>query len=242
MLKKRITRIIAGILSCLFVGIFMSGCIRIVIDNRNKMGYPEFPAEEIKNEMNYMNDINNIYCNLWVIGMMWLRNIDDKGNFKGTEALKKQTIAELQNLGCSINDEGNISIDDEYDYEYYVSYGKKSFSNTDKNYNDFINGNYSDFVLTRKNDNINFSHLVHMNYSQSNFNTYDTNYGMHYYYLDGTGIALFDYDMEGLDIDTDENSVTIYEEDTDTPLFKQYFDIYEEISIEESYYNDFMNQ
>ena len=66
MLKKRITRIIAGILSCLFVGIFMSGFIRIVIDNRNKMDNPEISIWEVEDEM------NDIYYKLWAIGNMYL--------------------------------------------------------------------------------------------------------------------------------------------------------------------------
>ncbi|MDE5936293.1 MAG: hypothetical protein K2G83_02680, partial [Ruminococcus sp.] len=151
MLKKRITRIIAGVLSCLFVGIFMSRFVKIVIDNKNNMDNPEIPIGEIEGEM------NDIYYKLWAIGNMYLRNLDDKGNFKGTEALKEQTILALRKLGC-MDEKGNLSIDDfSDDYEYLVSYGENSFSNTKKSY-DKLAGEYS---LTRKNDNISHSYYTY---------------------------------------------------------------------------------
>ncbi len=225
MLKKRITRIIAGILSCLFVGIFMSGFIRIVIDNRNKMDNPEISIWEVEDEM------NDIYYKLWAIGNMYLRNLDDKGNFKGTEALKEQTVLALRKLGC-MDEKGNLSINDEYDYEYLVSYGENSFSNTKKSYDELA----CEYSLTRKNDGIShYTYYSSWNYTIGDFNAYNTNYGMHYYYLNGTGVALFDYDTEGLNSYVDELGATIYyKTDGSTPLPDDYLGY-----IHESYINDY---
>lgn len=225
MLKKRITRIIAGILSCLFVGIFMSGFIRIVIDNRNKMDNPEISIWEVEDEM------NDIYYKLWAIGNMYLRNLDDKGNFKGTEALKEQTVLALRKLGC-MDEKGNLSINDEYDYEYLVSYGENSFSNTKKSYDELA----CEYSLTRKNDGIShYTYYSSWNYTIGDFNAYNTNYGMHYYYLNGTGVALFDYDTEGLNSYVDELGATIYyKTDGSTPLPDDYLGY-----IYESYINDY---
>ena len=175
--------------------------------------------------------MNDIYYKLWAIGNMYLRNLDDKGNFKGTEALKEQTVLALRKLGC-MDEKGNLSINDEYDYEYLVSYGENSFSNTKKSYDELA----CEYSLTRKNDGIShYTYYSSWNYTIGDFNAYNTNYGMHYYYLNGTGVALFDYDTEGLNSYVDELGATIYyKTDGSTPLPDDYLGY-----IHESYINDY---
>ena len=211
MLKKKITRIIAGILSCILVGVFVSRVSSIIISSDNNTYIDEdIPTATFTEEM------NDIYYKLWVIGNMYLRYLDSKGNFQGTEEFKEQTILALRGLGC-MDENGNLLIDSIYDdYEYLVSYGVNSFSNTDKSYNE-LKSNYS---MMRKNDNIEYMPRTHWWYTKGSFNAYSTNWGMHYYYLpNGKGIALYDYDTDGLKSYIDELGATIYyKTDGSTPL------------------------
>lgn len=216
MIRNRITRIIAGIISCIFVGVFAFRFSESVMTHQKKQN------ELYMSNPNVSDEMNDIYYKLWVIGNMWLRNLDENGKFNGTEELQKQTITALQELGC-MDSNGNILLNDvSSDYEYLVSYGSNSFSNTDKSYDKF-NG---DYVLRRKNDNISYTNMNmnYWHYSNGDFNMYDTNYGMHYYYLSGRGIALFDYDTTGLNSYIDDLGATIYyKTDGSTPLPDEYY-------------------
>lgn len=214
MIRNRITRIIAGIISCILVGVFAFRFTELVIADQKKWNESYMSSYTVSDEM------NDIYYKLWAVGNMWLRNLDENGKFNGTEELEKQTITALQELGC-MDSKGNILLNDvKSDYEYLVSYGSNSFSNTDKSYDKF-NGNY---VLTRKNDSIMYTCITGWTYNNNNFNMYDTNYGMHYYYLHGNGIALFDYDITGLNSYVDDLGATIYyKTDGSTPLPDDYY-------------------
>ncbi|MDE7104902.1 MAG: GHKL domain-containing protein [Ruminococcus sp.] len=219
MLKKKVTRIIAGILSCILVGVFVSRVSSIIISsNNNTYIENDIPTATFTEEM------NDIYYKLWAIGNMYLRYLDSKGNFQGTEEFKEQTILELRGLDC-MDENGNLLIDGIYnDYEYLVSYGVNSFSNTDKSYNE-LKSNYS---MMRKNDNIEYMPRTHWWYTNSSFNAYSTNWGMHYYYLSGKGIALFDYDTDGFKSYIDELGATIYyKTDGSTPLPDEDVDYYD---------------
>lgn len=218
MIKNRITRIIAGVISCILVGVFAFRFTELVISHQKKWN-------ELYVSDNYIvsDEMNDIYYKLWAVGNMWLRNLDENGKFNGTEELEKQTITALQELGC-MDSKGNILLNNvSSDYKYLVSYGSNSFSNTDKSYDKF-NG---DYILTRKNDNIYYTGRVGWSYNNNSFNMYDTNYGMHYYYLDGSGIALFDYDTKGLNSYVDELGATVYyKTDGSTPLPDEYYNRY----------------
>lgn len=242
MLKKKITRIIAGILSCILVGVFVSKISSIVVGSHNNANI----NNDIQNA-EFTEEMNDIYYKLWVIGNMYLRYLDNKGNFQGTKEFEEQTILTLRSMGCM--DEHNIlSIDDIYDdYEYMVSYGTQRFSNTAKSYEALK----SDYSMMRKNDYIENQPRVNWWYSQTSFNAYDTNYGMHYYTLNGKGLALFDYDTTGLASYTDGRGATIYyKTDGTTPLPYEdldYYDYrvietYEETVLNEAVYEGGINQ
>ncbi|MCM1133388.1 MAG: HAMP domain-containing histidine kinase [Ruminococcus flavefaciens] len=214
MIRNRITRIIAGIISCILVSVFMCRIAHILIDTQKKTNDYYTPAYMVSDEM------NSIYYKLWAVGNMWLRNLDEKGDFKGSEALKNQTVSALQELGC-MDSAGNIALDDiNNDYDFFVSYGNNSFSNTTKKYDDFD----EDYSLLRKNDNIHYSNFSGVIHTVNDFNMYDTNYGMHYYYLCGKGIALYDFDTNGLPSYMDELGATLYyKTDGSTPLPDEYY-------------------
>lgn len=214
MIRKRITRTIAGIISCILVGVFTADIAGVIIKSQKYDVHTEHDSSPY--------EMNDIYYKLWAVGNMWLRNLDENGKFKGTEELKKQTVSALQELNC-MDSKGNIQLNSVgRDYEYLVSYGSNSFSNTDRSYDEFS----SKYFLTRKNDNINMSGWgdYHWSAYNSDCNLFDTNYGMHYYYICGRGIALYDYDTTGLNSYVDELGATLYyKTDGSTPLPDEYY-------------------
>lgn len=206
-IKKKITRIIAGILSCIFIGIFFGNLTLFISEKRNFYNDYEMQNSSIS------IDINDIYYKLWLVGAMWLRNLDENGNFKGTDELKSQTVSVLKELGC-MDKNGNISIDGFDDYEYMAAYGNNKFSNTSKNLNQISDK----FTFKRENDFIESADYYFCN-SIGDWNIYDVNYGMHYYEMPGKSIALFDYDITGLDSYIDEMGANIYyKKDGSTPM------------------------
>lgn len=234
MIKKRITRIIAGVLSCILVGVFIGKFTQLEIEENkyyNNIYDSDIPVDDIYQEM------NQIYYKLWAVGNMWLRNLDKNGNFTGTEELKNQTISALQGLGCMDKD-GNISIDGlSYDFDYFVRYEGNEFSNTDKNYNELCN----QYSLTRNRDNISYpSYHNYYRFYNADFNIYETNFGMHYYDLPDGNIALFDFDTSGLKSVVDcENAVIYYKTDGSTPVPELYWDgTYRNVIIENDVYYD----
>lgn len=214
MIRNRITRIIAGVISCILVSVFVTRFKLFFMNNQKQWRENDNPTFSVS------NDVNDIYYKLWIVGNMWLRNLDEDGKFKGNKELEKQTVSALQELDC-MDSKGNIKLYDiDNDYEYLVSYGNNSFSNTDKSYEEF-NG---DFVMTRRNDNILYMRYHDWSYSNNDFNVFDTNYGMHYYYINGKGVALFDYDTTGLNSYVDDLGATIYyKTDGSTPLPDEYY-------------------
>lgn len=210
MIKSKITRTIAFFVSCILIGIFSSRVMGFVIEKDYYYinDYTQNPQYDVSDEM------NNVYYKLWAIGTMWLRNLDEDGKFKGTKELEKQTINALKKLDC-MDEYGNLTISKtRYTYDFLVSYGENKFTNTDKKYDDFE----FDYYISRKNDHID-SGVNGYYYGNNNFNMYDTNYGMHYYYLNGKGVALFDFDTTGLPSYIDELGATMYyKTDGSTPL------------------------
>lgn len=208
MIKSKITRIIAFFISCIFIGVFSFRVMGFVTENNYINDYTQNPTYDVCDEM------NEVYYKLWAIGAMWLRNLDEDGKFKGTKELEKQTVNALKKLDC-MDEDGNLTISKtNYTYDFLVSYGENKFTNTDKKYEEFED----DYYISRKSDHINIGGNGYC-YGNSSFNMYDTNYGMHYYYLDGKGVALFDFDTTGLPSYIDELGATMYyKTDGSTPL------------------------
>ena len=94
MLKKKFTRIIAFFLSCALVAVFTFSFLSAFIDYQKKLN------SHLQENYAVSDDMNDIYFKLWAVGNMYLRNLDDNGNFTGTDDLEKQTVSALQELGC----------------------------------------------------------------------------------------------------------------------------------------------
>lgn len=214
MLKSKITRTIAFLLSCIIVSCIAYRVAAIIDESTEQLDGQNY--SEIIN-CTY-NEENEIAVKLWLISAMYLRNLDEKGNFKGSDELKAQTFEVLKAHGC-MNEKNELEIKDANGYEFYAAFGNNNFSNTDKEYNDIKSGSYS---IGSLNDDTFFT----LSYTSSNdVNWFETNYGMTYYYIDGSGVALFDFDTTGLDSYVDELGATIYyKKDGTTPFPYEYLD------------------
>lgn len=240
-LKSKITRVIAFLLSCGIVGVCAGQCMRYYED-----------AGEFRNYIGYRErfgtlgwEAGELYRDLWVVSTMYLRNLDENGNFTGSEELKEQTCRFLRSDGL-MDEDGNLTINVPDGYTYYAGWkkrdenGKSYISSTGTEDMQSIENKYS---MTRQDDIIDYSYSMHFPYSTGSFNWFETDYGMTYYYIDGKGVALFDFDTSGLNSYTDELGATIYFKlDGTTPLPESYYIRYRDSDLDFDFDNAIYNR
>lgn len=243
MIKSRITRIIAGFIGCIMIFICASKAANIVINEENF--YDRFNSENER--YTFSENVNDLYTKLWAAGIMYLQYLDEKGNFKGSEYAKAQTVSALQEIGV-MNEKGELFIEDDKGYEYCVTIGEQTFSNTKKTINE-LNGEYS---LIRRNDAIDYPSNMFWHYGIGDFNWYTTNYGMTYYDVNNKNYAIFDFDITDCHSYTDDNGAVIYYKlDGSTPIPYEYLpyaerideslyrpDYRDEAELDDNYYYD----
>lgn len=224
MLKSRTTRIIAGIIGCAMA--FICAAQAANVFSKSEKLY-----DEAYNEQQYEKngDMNELYRKLIIAGYMYLNRLDENGRFNGTVYEKEQTAAILQEL--EIMDEmGRLDIDGMGDFEYRVSINEQEFSNTDKTHDQLL-GQYS---VVGVNGDVMSNNYFHCWYDEGRFNWFTTNYGMTYYYVDGKGYAIFDFDTTDCDSYVDELGATIYYKlDGSTPLPYGYIDMSKYMVVED---------
>lgn len=240
-LKKKITRVIAFLISCVLVFICIFSAAKTILNHSiiydNEADYLE--------TIQYEHDINHLFVQLWAIGNMYLRNLDDKGNFIGSDEMKKSTEDVLKSLELMDKD-GNLTVSDLDMYDYYLSWGEHTFSNTDKKYDELLDPVYSLIQTEGSMDYI----PNNLYWWHSDLYWYQTNYGMTYYFfsdmLDQRAAAVYDFKTDGLNYYFDDNGTKLYyKTDGTTPIPFDYSDLensdaeYEE--IEKNYGNDAMD-
>lgn len=199
-LKHRITRIIAFLISCILVA---TGAFRILkIANKADNFYNNY---DTITKYQISDDMNGIYRKLWIIGVMYLRNCDGDGNFTGTKELKENTIKKLKDCGC-MDTNGNLALNGNTPdgYTYSVSYGNAEFTNTDKKIENDM------YTLRRYEDYIDTPSICNWSYSVYDFNWYETNYGMTYYEMPDRAIAIYDFDTDGMSYVQNNRGADIY--------------------------------
>lgn len=214
-LKQKSTRIIAFASACIIFAICaVSGLgkfftVQKVYNSYNDSGYWE------NNE-----ETEELFAELWAVGNMYLRNLDENGKFVGSDDLKASTEKALKELGL-MDEKGNITIKENENYDYYVSWGNNSLSTGNRSFDDiYDSGQYSTTQV-----NGTFSHSYFAGYfNYGNFHWYTTDYGMTYYDFPHTingmmAAAVFDYDIKDLDYYLDDYGVKIYyKKDGSTPV------------------------
>lgn len=215
MLRSKATRIIAGAIACGMV--FVCGA---------KLANTCIESEKLYDEINEISAYNKgsemgeLHHKLLMAGYMYVNHLDENGNYKGTEYAEKQTVEILKKLGL-MNEMGELDIDGG-DFEYRVSYGDGEFSNTDKSH-DELSSKYSMF---HRDGCLVYNKYAPNNYIYDMLNWFTTDYGMTYYYINGTGYAIFDFDIKDCDSYVDELGATIYYKlDGTTPIPYDYVDL-----------------
>lgn len=213
-LKKRITRIFAFLISCVLFAVFTFGAVSNLIKCDELYSY----EDDYISTYQYEHDTNELFTKLWAVGVMYLRNLDEKGEFSGNKELKESTENAMKSLGL-MDESGNIIIDDLNIFDYTVSWNKNELTNSKQTYDEMRESGYA---LSQKNGSID-AVSPELQWLPDDLYWYSTNYGMYYYYLSGRlnkfAAAVFDYDTSDLDYYTDENGADIYyKKDGTTPI------------------------
>lgn len=224
LLKNKITRCIAFLTSCIIVAF----CVFRVVEVVNEANSTYSREDIYVKHGDVVYEMEQMYGKLWAVGVMYLRNLDEDGNFTGSEEMKEQTIKALQKLGC-MNAKGEIEIENEKGFKYKVAYGERSIGNDDLIYD---HGN--EYLMGKRNDQMFHSSFVN-NYAYTiyDFNWYQTNYGMTYYEMPNKSFAIYDYDTTGMYSVKDNRGATLYFRlDGSTPIPESYLEQSDEISYE----------
>lgn len=224
LLKNKITRCIAFLTSCIIVAF----CAFRVVEVVNEANSTYSREDMYVKHGDVVYEMEQMYGKLWAVGVMYLRNLDENGNFTGSEEMKEQTVKALQKLGC-MNAKGEIEIANEKGFKYKVAYGDRSLGNDDLIYEQ---GN--EYLMGKRNDQM--FHSAFMNnyaYTIYDFNWYQTNYGMTYYEMPNKSCAIYDYDTTGMYSVKDNRGATLYFRlDGSTPIPQEYLDESDEVSYE----------
>ncbi|WP_303806008.1 ATP-binding protein [Ruminococcus flavefaciens] len=216
-MKKRLTRIIAFIISCVLVGICVFQCVFIINENMNQIEDRSNRAD-VMESYEYTRDMNELFDKLWAISSIYLRNTDRNDRYTCSEQYEKSVKQAMKELGL-MDEKGKLTISNPRDFEYYVSCGDRSFSNKHES-KEALSGDYS---IEYENGGISsIPKGVNWHYNPEK-SWYTTNYGLTYYRMYGAlpkqAVALYDFDTTGLDSYTDELGATIYyKTDGTTPV------------------------
>lgn len=226
-LKRRITRIIAFVLSC---GLIFQSCY-VLSDEYSEYSFEngEYYENEIVNNVFHKEaDSQKLFAELWAVGTMYLRNLDENGKFIGNKYFKESTEKGLKTLGL-MDDDGNIVIPEYDNLKYSVSWGDNKISNSD----DMDSVDVS-MVIEQKNGKItNVPDFIDFYVNNMYYNT--SNYGQTYYYFGGwlnlEAINVYDFDTTGLNSYYNNQGVQIFfktDGSTPVPSYGNYNDGYDD--------------
>ena len=133
-MRKKWMRVTALLTASALVGVCGYRIANMCLDD-SEFFYGSVYADDDELYQN-MIDTRKLGSELWTVGMMYLRNLDENGKLTGTSDFIKNTRLEMQRLGL-MNEKGQITIDDFGKFEYRVSWEDNEISNTEKTDNFF---------------------------------------------------------------------------------------------------------
>ena len=230
-LKKRLTRIIAFIISCALVGICAFQCVFIVNENMKQVD-SRSNRDDVMESHDYTHDINHLFDQLWAVSSIYLRNTDKNSRYtcsKEYEKSIKQAMQELELMDIS----GKLTIENPRDFEYYASCGDRVLTNTTKSAEELK----SDYSIEYIKGQTNFFPKGVNWYHQGEKRWYTTNYGLTYYLMYGSlpkqAVALYDLDTTDLESYTDDfGAVLYYKTDGTMPVPENNYRNNEELEFE----------
>ncbi|MCQ2459084.1 MAG: HAMP domain-containing histidine kinase [Ruminococcus sp.] len=211
-LKKKITRLTAFILSAVLIfycaftfGNAFKKDSLAVNAWQNEFEYPHNSLSEEYFELN---------SKLWLICNMYIRNLDGKGNYTGSKYQKQFVEKHLKELGF-MDEKGKLIFPESKNFSYSIcnndyvyDYGEKGLRES----NDGMTAIRDDGASV-------YSDMFHFYSFNSSIHWYDNKNGMEYYYYNGKGYAVFDYDTSKLESYTDDCGALIYlNENGTTPI------------------------
>lgn len=214
-MKKRLTRIIAFIISCVLVGICVFQCVFIINENMKQVEDRNNRAD-VMESYEYTRDMNELFDKLWAISSIYLRNVDEKSKYTCSKECEKSVKQAMQELGL-MDRNGHLVIDNPRGFKYYASCGESICMNS------VPEALKSEYSIEYENGGVSkIPKGVNWHYNP-NMHWYTTNYGLTYYIMYGSlpkqAVALYDFDTTGLDSYIDENGAKIYyRTDGSTPL------------------------
>lgn len=189
----------------------------------------EYYENEIVNNVFHKEaDSQKLFAELWAVGTMYLRNLDENGKFIGNKYFKESTEKGLKTLGL-MDDDGNIVIPEYDNLKYSVSWGDNKISNS----GDMDSVDVS-MVIEQKNGKItNVPDFIDFYVNNMYYNT--SNYGQTYYYFGGwlnlEAINVYDFDTTGLNSYYNNQGVQIFfktDGSTPVPSYGHYNDGYDD--------------
>lgn len=206
--KKRLSRIIAFIISCALIGVCAFECIFIVNSNTQEVR-EHSQKDDCIGSYGYTDDMNFLFDQLWALSNIYLRNIDENGKFTCSKQYAKSVRQALLDLEL-MNDDSELLINNPMGFEYYASCGDRRLTNTKKSEEE-LSSDYSIEYVRGYNQ----TYPTGLNWNSSeNKWWYTTNYGLTYYAVNGKlpkrAVALYDFDTTGLDSYKDANGAYIY--------------------------------
>ena len=216
-LKKRISRIIAFILSCALIGVCAFQGAFIINENISASSERQ-QRDDVIGSYSYSDKLYSFYDRLWALSSIYLRYTDKNGKYTGSEFFQKSVKKALFDLGL-MDEKGKLILDVPEGFDYYASCGDNVLTNT-KSAPAELAGDYSVEYVNGKQHN--FPMMVYYHYTNEH-SWYTTNYGMTYIYTNGylpkNAVVLYDFDTEGLDSYRDDNGVQVYyKTDGTTPV------------------------
>ncbi|MGN0614074.1 MAG: sensor histidine kinase [Porcipelethomonas sp.] len=169
-----------------------------------------------------VHELSELNGKLWLIGNMYMRNLDENRELSGNEYYKESVRTNLKSAGL-MNEDGKIALPETDQFEYTVkfndiAYSSPGFSGEDEN-------NPYAIIESVGAEDFDAFPLPDMN----DCTYYDNGNGMEYYYTNGKGYAVFDYDTSGLESYTDDLGAKIYiSKDGTDPVPGYYRDYYED--------------
>lgn len=192
-MRRKGIRIAAFLTACALAGICGYNVCALYLDHPSMYDYSA--NENSKLLFDTSHEAGELEARLWTVGVMYLRNLDKNGKLTGTKEFRQHTEEEMQRLGLMDSD-GNITIGDYSNYDYYVSWDGNEISSTGKSF-DAVKTDYSFIIMNGEydfNDNLPVSVV--------SAEAFDTNYGAHVYVF-GDNMPcrrsiVYDFDTTGL--------------------------------------------
>ncbi|MBP5579728.1 MAG: GHKL domain-containing protein [Ruminococcus sp.] len=216
-LKKRASRIIAFIISCVLVGASLIQFIFLVNKNMSEVEERN-ERNDVISSFGYTNEMIKLFDQLWAVGNIYLRNTNSSNVYTCNKYREESVKQALRSLGIA-DSSGTPVINNPLGFEYYLSCGDNVRTNTGKSKEELA-GAYS-IQYDKGIDDYDTAGL-NWHYNTDKY-WYTTNYGMTFYRMYGSlpksTVVLYDFDTTGLDSYRDRNgAVVYYKTDGTTPV------------------------